>query len=69
MQPPESADEIVVHDGHLTIRLLKLDDRWHARIESSYEGKIFEGYVTEMSELLAGHSLVSELVTLDEDGP
>ncbi len=55
MQWPESADEIVVHDGHLTIRLLKVEDGWRASVESSIEGKIFEGPVAEMSDLIAGH--------------
>ncbi len=55
MQWPESADEIVVHDGHLTIRLLKVDDGWRASIASSIEGRIFEGRVAEMSDLLAGN--------------
>lgn len=51
---PEAADEIVVRDGHLTINLYKLSDGWSARIESAYEGRVFEGRVTEMSDLLAG---------------
>lgn len=51
---PEAADEIVVRDGHLTINLYKLSDGWSARIESAYEGRVFEGRVTELSDLLAG---------------
>ena len=57
MRWPESPDEIVVRDGHLTIKLFKLDGGWYAQVESSLEGKIFEGRVTEMSGLLA-HPLV-----------
>lgn len=53
-QWPQAADEIVVKDGHLTINLYKLSDGWSARIESAYEGRVFEGRVTEMSDLLAG---------------
>ena len=63
MRWPESLDEIVVvRDGHLTIKLFKLDGGWYAQVESSLEGKIFEGRVTEMSGLLAGHPLVSTLM-------
>ena len=58
-QWPEAADEIVVRDGHLTINLSKLSDGWRARIESAYEGKVFEGRVTEMSDLLAGRAVPS----------
>ena len=65
MQWPESADEIVVHDGHLTIRLLKVEDGWRANVESSIEGKIFEGPVAEMSDLLAGHYAVNSVVDAD----
>ncbi len=54
MQWPESADEIVVRDGHLTIRLRKIADGWRATVESSIEGRVFEGRVAEMSELLVG---------------
>ncbi len=68
MRWPESADEIVVHDGHLTIRLLKLEDGWRANVESSIEGKIFEGPVSEMSDLLAGHSTVSGMTEPDNEG-
>ena len=60
------ADEITVKDGHLRIRLLRVEDGWHARIVSDIEGPIFEGHVTELSELLAGHpdaaSAVSSLL-------
>ncbi len=59
MRWPEAADEIVVRDGHLTINLYKLRDGWHALIESAYEGRVFEGKVTEMSGLLAGHPAVA----------
>ena len=70
MRWPESADEIIVHDGHLTIRLLKVDDGWRALIESSIEGKIFEGPVAEMSDLIAGHATVGGIAGLDdEEGP
>ncbi len=56
-QWPEAADEIVVRDGHLTINLSKLSDGWRARIESAYEGQVFEGRVTELSDLLAGRAV------------
>ena len=48
-------DEITVHDGHLTIKLHQMETGWYAIVESEIEGKIFEGRVTELSELLAGH--------------
>ena len=67
MRWPEAADEIVVRDGHLTIKLFKLADGWYAQVESAIEGKIFEGRVTEMSGLLAGHPMVSGLVEDDID--
>ncbi len=67
MRWPEAADEIVVRDGHLTIKLFKLADGWYAQVESAIEGKIFEGRVTEMSGLLAGHPMVSGLVEDDTD--
>ena len=57
---PEAADEIVVRDGHLTINLYKLSDGWSARIESAYEGRVFEGRVTEMSDLLAGRPALGD---------
>ena len=66
MRWPEAADEIVVRDGHLTIKLFKLHDGWYAQVESALEGKIFEGRVTEMSGLLAGHAIISGLT--DDDG-
>ena len=47
--------EITVRDGHLTILLGRLEDGWFARVESDIEGAIFEGRITELSELLAGH--------------
>ena len=65
MRWPGAADEIVVRDGHLTIKLFKLADGWYAQVESAIEGKIFEGRVTEMSGLLAGHPMVSGLVEDD----
>ena len=68
MRWPESADELVVHDGHLTIRLIKLEDGWRANVESSIEGKIFEGPVAEMSDLLAGQSTVSDITEQDNEG-
>ena len=61
MRWPEAADEIVVRDGHLTIILYKLSDGWYALIESAYEGRVFEGRVTEMSGLLAGHPAVAAI--------
>ena len=67
MRWPEAADEIVVRDGHLTIKLFKLADGWYAQVESAIEGKIFEGRVTEMSGLLAGNPMVSGLVEDDID--
>lgn len=67
MRWPEAADEIVVRDGHLTIKLFKLADGWYAQVDSAIEGKIFEGRVTEMSGLLAGHSIISGLAADDDD--
>ena len=67
MRWPEAADEIVVRDGHLTIKLFKLADGWYAQVESAIEGRIFEGRVTEMSGLLAGHPMVSGLTDDDEE--
>ena len=67
MRWPEAADEIVVRDGHLTIKLFKLADGWYAQVESAIEGRIFEGRVTEMSGLLAGHPMVSGLAGDDGD--
>jgi hypothetical protein len=57
-RPPRRSiapNEITVPDGHLTMKLTQVDDGWYAVVESAYEGKIFEGRVTELSELLAGH--------------
>lgn len=48
-------DEITVQDGHLTIKLHQMETGWYAIMESKIEGKIFEGRVTELSELLADH--------------
>lgn len=56
------ADEITVRDGHLRIRLLRMEDGWHAQIVSDIEGPIFEGHVTELSELLAGHPAAASAV-------
>ena len=61
---PEAADEIVVRDGHLTINLSKLSDGWRARIESAYEGRVFDGRVTEMSDLLAGRAVPSAVKSI-----
>jgi len=47
--------EITVQDGHLTMKLNQINDGWYAVVESVYEGKIFEGRVTELSDLLAGN--------------
>jgi hypothetical protein len=47
--------EITVRDGHLTIKLTQMETGWYAIMESEYEGKIFEGRVTELSDLLAGN--------------
>jgi hypothetical protein len=47
--------EITVRDGHLTIKLAQMETGWYAIVESEYEGKIFEGRVTELSDLLAGN--------------
>lgn len=49
-------DEITVQDGHLTIKLHQMETGWYAIVESEIEGKIFEGRVTELSDLLAGHA-------------
>ena len=57
------ADEITVKDGHLRIRLLRMEDGWHARITSDIEGPIFEGLVTELSDLLAGHPVAASAVS------
>lgn len=47
--------EITVQDGHLTMKLSQMETGWYAIVESAYEGKIFEGRVTELSDLLAGN--------------
>jgi hypothetical protein len=47
--------EITVQDGHLTMKLSQMETGWYAIVESTYEGKIFEGRVTELSDLLAGN--------------
>ena len=53
------ADEITVRDGHLRIDLVRMEDGWHARVSSDLEGPVFEGRVTELSELLAGHPVAA----------
>ena len=60
---PEPADEIIVKDGHLTIKLKRLEDCWLAEIESEFEGKIFSGPVTEMSELIVNNSMVNAFIS------
>jgi hypothetical protein len=47
--------EITVQDGHLTMKLSQMETGWYAIVESVYEGKIFEGRVTELSDLLVGN--------------
>ncbi len=54
--------EITVQDGHLTMKLSQMETGWYAIVESAYEGKIFEGRVTELSDLLAGN-----IPQLDDD--
>ena len=54
--------EITVQDGHLTMKLPQMETGWYAIVESAYEGKIFEGRVTELSDLLAGN-----IPQLDDD--
>lgn len=54
-RPSIAPKEITVQDGHLTIKLSQMDTGWYAIMESIYEGKIFEGRVTELSDLLAGN--------------
>lgn len=51
-----------MQDGHLTMKLTQVEDGWYAIVESIYEGKIFEGRVTELSDLLAG-----TMPALDDD--
>ena len=65
---PAPTDEILVKDGQLTIRLVRLEDSWYANIESAIEGKIFSGPVTEMSELIVSNSAISSLINPDEMG-
>jgi hypothetical protein len=59
--------EITVRDGHLTIKLAQMETGWYAIVESEYEGKIFEGRVTELSDLLAGN--IPQLGKDDEQEP
>ncbi len=40
-----------------------MEDGWHARITSDIEGPIFEGLVTELSDLLAGHPVAASAVS------
>jgi hypothetical protein len=61
--------EITVRDGHLTIKLGQLKDGWYAIVESDIEGKIFEGRITELSELLAGHPFSNASAQRPEDNP
>ena len=62
------ADEITVRDGDQCISLVRLEDGWHFRVESDIEGKIFDGRVTELSELLVGHPVAaSALDSLPQD--
>lgn len=56
--------EITVQDGHLTMKLSQMETGWYAIVESAYEGKIFEGRVTELSDLLAGN--IPQLDTEEE---
>ena len=37
------------------MKLSQMETGWYAIVESVYEGKIFEGRVTELSDLLAGN--------------
>ena len=60
-------DEITVQDGHLTMRLSQTDDGWYAVVDSAYEGKIFEGHVTDLAELMAGN--VPQLDDRGDDSP
>ena len=46
--------EISVQDGHLHIRLERMENGWYATVESDIEGAVFQGHVTELSDLLAG---------------
>ena len=48
------ADEIMVRDGHLRIRLLRMEDGWHAEIVSEIEGPIFEGHVNRAVGAVGG---------------
>ena len=58
--------EITVQDGHLTMKLSQMETGWYAIVESAYEGKIFEGRVTELSDLLAGN--IPQLNEDEENG-
>ncbi len=59
----DGADEITVHDGHLRIDLVRMEDGWPARIVSDLEGPIFQGHVTELSDPLAGQPLAASAVS------
>ncbi|MDA0798947.1 MAG: hypothetical protein O2826_12830 [Chloroflexi bacterium] len=63
--------EITVQDGHLTMKLSQMETGWYAIVESAYEGNIFEGRVTELSDLLAGNipQLDDEEETKEEPEP
>ena len=65
---PEPADEIFVKDGHLRIRLHRLHNSWFAEIESEFEGRIFSGPVTEMSDLIINNSMVDTFMSQGNDG-
>lgn len=61
------ASEITVRDGHLLITLTRLDDGWHAHIESALEGRIFDGHVTELRDLLVGNPITEAILESDGD--
>jgi len=53
------------------MKLSQMETGWYAIVESAYEGKIFEGRVTELSDLLAGNipQLDDEEETKEEPEP
>lgn len=61
--------EITVQDGHLTMKLSQMETGWYAIVESEYEGKIFEGRVTELSDLLAGNIPQLDDADAEPDSP